>query len=92
MPGDFEDIKRKLVEGYVRSSPLMDMMYRADEAGFGNILNPRNKPPAQRGPDDLQKQRGNMSEAEYRKYLADQSRQGQQMVDQAKPLQAPNPK
>lgn len=104
MPGSIDEIKRKLLEGYVRTSPLMDMMYRADEAGAGNIgsaiggagdslgkfLKGRGRPLPSRGPDDLQRQRGQMNELEYRKYLADQGRQGQQMADQ--PIAAPSPK
>lgn len=92
MANGFEDIKRKLLEAYVRQSPAIDMLYRADAAGAGNLLTPRNKPPKFRGPDDLQRQRSQMSEPEYRKYLQDQLMQGQQMADQTRPFVAPNPK
>jgi len=90
MAGSFDEIKRRLLEDYVRTSPLIDMLYRADEAGIGNMFNPRNRPPTSRGPDDLQRQRGQMSEPEYRRYLADQLRQGQEM--QRQPLEVKPPK
>lgn len=88
MAGSFDEIKRKLLEGYVRSSPLMDMMYRADEAGVGNMLNPRNKPP--RGPDILQLKRQSMSESEYRRWLLEQRQLGEHQANQ--PLEVKPPK
>jgi hypothetical protein len=89
MPFDFESIKRKLLEDYIRTSPIVNMLYKADESGVGNLMNPRNSPPKFRGPDDLQLKRNQMSEAEYRKYLADQLRQGQEMQQ---PLEVKPPK
>ena len=74
-------------EDFVKSLPPMVLLRKAAQGG-GAVLDLLNKlqgrPSELRRPpiDDMQRQRGGMAELEYRKYLADQLRQGQEMQQQ----------
>jgi hypothetical protein len=71
-------------EDLARSLPGMRLIERAGEGGnslldfLRKLYGQSGNLPAPRPGDDLQRQRGQMSEPEYRQYLADQLRQGQQ--------------
>ena len=75
-------------EDFVKSLPPMVFLRKAAQGG-GMVLDLLNKlqgrpSELQRPPiDDMKRQRGQMAEPEYRKYLADQMQRGQQMQSQA---------
>jgi hypothetical protein len=78
---------RYVGEDLARSIPAMRLLERAGQGGnslleFLQKLQGQGRTrelPSQGGNDALMRQRGQMSELEYRKYLDDQLRQGQQM-------------
>jgi hypothetical protein len=68
---------------FAKSLPPMRLLERAGEGGnslLDFLQRLQGRPGNLRRPptDDLQRQRGQMSDLEYRKYLADQLRQGQE--------------
>ncbi len=80
-------------EPIVRSLPPIRFLERASEGGntlleFLQRLRGGRELPLQQ--DDLQRQRGKLSEPEYRQYLVDQLRQGQEL--QRQPLEVKPPK
>jgi hypothetical protein len=77
-------------KGLVGSLPGIKLIERAGQGGDA-LLQLLQQALGRGGPkDDMLKQRGKMSEAEYRAYLAQQGQLGQQMSDQS--LKAPSPK
>ena len=82
-------------ERVARSLPAMRLIERAGEGGnslLDFLQRLQGRPGNLRRPptDDLQRQRGQMSEPEYRRYLTDQLRQGQEL--QRQPLEVKPPK
>ncbi len=73
-------------DDFARSLPPMRLLERAGEGG-NSLLEFLQKLRGSKGAiapaDELQRNRGQMSEPEYRKYLLDQLRKGQEMSDKA---------
>lgn len=69
-------------KGVAESLPGMRLIQRAGEGGDVILQLLQRYLGQGKTPDALQKQRGNMSEAEYRQWLAQQGQLGQQMVGQ----------